>query len=566
MSIRLAAVRLFKNGRQLVRHIHKSKISSFNRAAEPFPGPPAPQPRPSLVQQVTQQARRVVVDAVLSRVTHSVAADLRRKVTRQLLFGDSRPFFALVGVSLASGTGIITKDDQLEAVCWEIRDAVNRSKNLRSNQLFNEDLPDIGLANLEFGPEPLAKGCSAVVYPARWRNENPEASTSNGNAHVDSSNSIYEYPLAVKMMFNYDAESNASSILHAMLRETVPAWSRDFDVIQVLDYTATGRLSSLSPHANIVEMYRVFTDRIPDIPGAMDLYPDALPARINPSGSGRNMSLFLIMKRYDGSLRDYIVKNPPSPRVGQLLFAQLLEAVAHMKMNNIAHRDLKSDNVLVDLVEGDDVCPVVAVSDFGCCLADTSHGMNLPFSSPHVDRGGNAALMAPEVACARPGPFSTINYSQADLWSVGTLAYELFGMDNPFAGKGATLYNRTYKEEDLPALPDSMPAPLRALVYAILSRNPSKRPSPELAATISQLILWAPSEWLKSREMSAPSSNEVLQWLLSLATKVLCEGNTAFSNRGRRTLPEYQLITSLLSRVKLQQVRQALSWIHQNSM
>ena len=29
--------------------------------------------------------------------------------------------------------------------------------------------------------------------------------------------------LAVKMMFNYDAESNASSILRAMYREVVPA-------------------------------------------------------------------------------------------------------------------------------------------------------------------------------------------------------------------------------------------------------------------------------------------------------------------------------------------------------
>lgn len=36
-------------------------------------------------------------------------------------------------------------------------------------------------------------------------------------------------------MFNYDAESNATAILHAMLRETVPAWSRDYDVMQV-DY------------------------------------------------------------------------------------------------------------------------------------------------------------------------------------------------------------------------------------------------------------------------------------------------------------------------------------------
>lgn len=42
----------------------------------------------------------------------------------------------------------------------------------RKNQLFNEEVPIIGLENLEFGPEPLAKGCSAVVYPARWKNGN----------------------------------------------------------------------------------------------------------------------------------------------------------------------------------------------------------------------------------------------------------------------------------------------------------------------------------------------------------------------------------------------------------
>lgn len=38
-----------------------------------------------------------------------------------MLFGDSGPFFALVGVSLASGTGILTKDDELEGICLEIR-------------------------------------------------------------------------------------------------------------------------------------------------------------------------------------------------------------------------------------------------------------------------------------------------------------------------------------------------------------------------------------------------------------------------------------------------------------
>jgi hypothetical protein len=33
------------------------------------------------------------------------------------------------------------------------------------------------------------------------------------------------------------------------------------------------------------------------LPGSLSLYPDALPARINPAGYGRNMSLFLLMKR-----------------------------------------------------------------------------------------------------------------------------------------------------------------------------------------------------------------------------------------------------------------------------
>lgn len=39
----------------------------------------------------------------------------------RIFFGDSGPFFALVGVSLASGAGLITKEEELEGVCFEIR-------------------------------------------------------------------------------------------------------------------------------------------------------------------------------------------------------------------------------------------------------------------------------------------------------------------------------------------------------------------------------------------------------------------------------------------------------------
>lgn len=136
----------------------------------------------------------------------------------------------------------------------------------------------------------------------------------------------------------------------------------------------------------------------------------------------------------------------------------------------------------------------------------------------------------------------------------------------------------------------------------------------ELAATAMQLYLWAPSSWLKS-EGRLPSSNEVnaiideynyykvdendliqkfsyaqvLQWLLCLTTKVLCDGRNVklspsyrssvhvksvpdssrdnvykSTSYGRRTMPEYQLIASFLSRVTLVNVRNALKWIQRN--
>lgn len=60
-------------------------------------------------------------------------------------------------------------------------------------------------------------------------------------------------------------------------------------------------------------------------------------------------------------------------------------------------RDLKTDNVLLDVSEGYDVCPTLVITDFGCCLADKVNKLDLPYKTADTDRGGNIALMAPEV-------------------------------------------------------------------------------------------------------------------------------------------------------------------------
>lgn len=440
------------------------------------------------------------------------------------------------------------------------------------------------LENFEFG-KAIAKGCNGVVYTAKLKEESSSVNDLNQEKHDMS-----KFPLAIKMMFNYDAESNSMSILRAMHRETVPAMTYSSnEEIMSWEGGLRQRCKILPPHPNIVRVYNAFTDSVQALPGSLSLYPDALPARLNPNGFGRNMSLFLVMKRYDTSLKEYLDQTPPNPKVAVLLLTQLLEAVTHMVLNGVAHRDLKADNILLDL--NDEVCPSLSVTDFGCCLADQVHGLSQHYTTSDTDKGGNAALMAPEVACAEPGPFTYINYNKADVWAVGTLSYQLFGMDNPFHriaketgasmknGKGATfLLSSSYTESDLPALPDNVPPIISKLVQEMLARSPSKRMSAELAATVCQLYLWAPSTWIQGKNRKLPSSSEILQWLLCLTTKVLCEGRRVMSAKflpddvnpqhypaldTNINSPEYNLVESFLRRIKLAVVRDALQWMNE---
>ncbi|XP_055606749.1 serine/threonine-protein kinase Pink1, mitochondrial isoform X2 [Uranotaenia lowii] len=691
MSFRLLTTRLYKHGRLLVhsffkRDIHTSILDKGRNRAIPrelksvsTAGAPIHQLRTgNSFFRIGSQARRLFVDNVLNRVTNPYSAELRAQAAKRLMFGDSAPFFALVGVSLASGDGVLTKDDELEAVCWEIRNAITYFQTKSSERDIEKRLDEeLGLNQIDIGP-PLAKGCSAVVYAAalkdqdnndpipahsqkeddfkfipqtRQMSQSPNTnlfaqgiggSVDNLQAHFNKSNnlqhnlyevafndfqksasgargeqrdanisnkrrvrfdsesvilersrllsdaidsyndiqymesdlmeklheynmdaSLEEYPLALKMMFNYDIQSNAMSILKAMYKETVPAKSRNISEMDTWEKRLMDQTAFLPPHPNIVEMYGVFCDQVPDLQMASTLYPMALPPRLNPSGYGRNMSLFLLMKRYNCSLQDYLTQTTTMDmRTRILLFTQLLEAVAHMNRYGVAHRDLKSDNILIELRQ--DMPPSLVLSDFGCCIADKTNGLQIPYTSQEMDKGGNTALMAPEIITKQPGTFSVLDYNKADLWACGTIAYEIFGSTNPFYGNKdnkTALKSSDYKETDLPDLSDNVPNIVKLLVENILCRNPNKRLSADVAANVMQLYLWCPSSWLKN---FTPSSNDILQWLLSLTTKILCEGRlqVGTGTMGRRTYPEYLLISSFLARANIRRIKRALEWIY----
>ncbi len=170
----------------------------------------------------------------------------------------------------------------------------------------------------------------------------------------------------------------------------------------------------------------------------------------------------------------------------------------------MSHRDLKSDNILVDTLS-DNHLPLIVISDFGCCLADKKNGLRLPYPSYEIDKGGNVNLMAPEIITKIPSLFSVLNYTKADLWACGAIAYEIFGRENPFYG--SSLRNVDYSEDELPPLDDDVPFIVRKLIENILQRNPAKRLNCDVAANVLELYLWAPSSWIKYGRN--PTNNEV---------------------------------------------------------
>jgi hypothetical protein len=87
----------------------------------------------------------------------------------------------------------------------------------------------------------------------------------------------------------------------------------------------------------------------------------------------------------------------------------------------------------------------------------------------------------------------------------------------------------------------------------MLHRQPSKRMSAELAATVCQLYLWAPRSWIDPESPSYPNTQDILQ---VFASKVVADLNRSFPLKNVAVLLEFKNWHSvcLLSHTNYQQL------------
>ena len=141
-------------------------------------------------------------------------------------------------------------------------------------------------------------------------------------------------------------------------------------------------------------------------PNIMRLYDDIEAPR----------QLYLILESVDGQILNEVLRNRSDKMLSEVccarIFRQIISALKTCHELKIAHRDLKPDNIMVDLT--DEIHPIVKVIDFGFACQSTSK-MNVFCGTP--------AYMSPEIC--QKGKYDGL---KADMWATGILLYTmLFG-------------------------------------------------------------------------------------------------------------------------------------------
>lgn len=186
---------------------------------------------------------------------------------------------------------------------------------------------------------------------------------------------------------------------------------------------------------------------------------------------------YLVMEHVPGrSLRDVIADEAVSLARAADLLEQILSALRATHEAGIVHADVKSDNFLVETVDGKDH---VTMIDFGLarlagspfCL-DPEHGETMVLGTPEY--------MAPEVVRGKPP------VPASDLYGAGVILYELLTGTMPFTASTAGAIMRQQLQEV--AVPPSLRRPDREippLIDRVVLRALDKRPEsrfPDAAA------------------------------------------------------------------------------------
>jgi serine/threonine protein kinase len=222
-----------------------------------------------------------------------------------------------------------------------------------------------------------------------------------------------------------------------------------------------------------------------------------------------------LMECMDGDLRSNISRCLNQYSISVDILLQIAKGVRYLHDNDVAHRDLKCDNILVSQSPVSSKVSTSAykdyfhikVTDFDQSKFFTSNCSDLQVQSKnHV---GSTPWRAPE-AFTEPGK-SMVNPKSADSYSFAMTCFELLSGENPFSAMPGINWSKA-KEALVagrrPPLPKDCPELLRELIVECWQTNPVQRPAfTEICRRLQDVraVLLTGSLTQRKKQRGAPS-------------------------------------------------------------
>ncbi|PJF22007.1 MAG: hypothetical protein CUN56_08180 [Phototrophicales bacterium] len=157
------------------------------------------------------------------------------------------------------------------------------------------------------------------------------------------------------------------------------------------------------------------------------------------------------------------------------LIYQITIILDYLHLREVAHRDLKPDNIIFRMPPHPKQMPMPVLIDFGLGLKrriePTVNAATVAYASPERVR----TLMRPNGYQPTEQAF---DYFPSDVWALGVIAYELLTGKHPFGDEA----NRTALAEMImnghPAkMNGNIPPEIEKVVWYMLNKNPQHRPT-----------------------------------------------------------------------------------------
>ena len=168
--------------------------------------------------------------------------------------------------------------------------------------------------------------------------------------------------------------------------------------------------------------------------------------------------IFIVMEYVCGDLLGFIRKRSKlSESVSKIIFKQLIEGLKYIHKKHFVHRDIKLDNILIDLTNTIKIC------DFGVSkhFDDKNEIM--------YDHCGTPAYIAPEI-------FEHTGYKgpACDIWSAGVTLYYMLAGEQPFKAGSITELEKIIKAGEFKEI-EGVSKEANNLLSKILQVNPKSR-------------------------------------------------------------------------------------------